>query len=122
MQFEIRQFMVFIAVGALCATIDVALMQALIVAKMNPVSAASLGFVAGLAANYVLHTRVTFEKSLSYSFLLKFLIVVSLNYAITIIMVLLSIEYLATAIFGKLLSLPIVAVNGFLLSRFWIYK
>jgi len=117
-----RQFSVFICVGIVCAVIDVGLMQALIVAGTPVFVATTAGFLAGLGLNFLLHTRVTFRASYSHAALAKFMLIVMLNYLLTLLCVGLSAAWLSNALIGKLLSLPLVAANGFLLSRHWVFR
>jgi hypothetical protein len=44
------------------------------------------------------------------------------NYAITLIAVEVFHVWLNMPLLGKVLSLPLIAVNGFLLSKYWIYR
>ena len=48
--------------------------------------------------------------------------VVGLNYGLTIACVALTVALVDNPLAGKILSLPLVAVNGYLLSRYWIFK
>jgi len=117
-----RQFVVFVGVGVVCAAFDVAIMQFLIFIGVAYIIATTGGFISGLVANYFLHTRVTFDSSLGFRRFAKFFIVVMINYFLTILFVVASSNWLGSAIVGKLASLPLVAVNGFFLSKHWVYK
>lgn len=117
-----RQFSVFVGVGIVCAVIDVGLMQMLVVAGAPVFSATTAGFLAGLGLNFLLHTRVTFRASYTHAALVKFMLIVVLNYLLTLLCVGLFSAWLSNALIGKLLSLPLVAANGFLLSRHWVYR
>jgi putative flippase GtrA len=116
------QFLVFVAGGVLCALIDIGVMQLLIAKQVNSLLAASAGFLAGLLINYAFHARVTFKGAATRANFLRFLCVVGINYLITIGLVGLSLALAADALVGKLVALPLVAVNGFLLSKHWIFK
>jgi hypothetical protein len=48
--------------------------------------------------------------------------VVGINYLITIGLVSVALMLGALPLVGKLLSLPVVAVNGYLLSKHWIFE
>jgi hypothetical protein len=48
--------------------------------------------------------------------------VVGLNYILTIVCVALAVAVADNPLAGKILSLPLVAANGYLLSRYWIFK
>ncbi len=117
-----RQFAVFIGVGITCAVIDIGLMQLLTLFGVHYMIAATAGFSAGLVLNFLLHTRFTFRAGYSHSMLVRFMTVVLANYLLTILTVSLFHALLDMAILGKVASLPLVAVNGFLLSKYWVYK
>jgi putative flippase GtrA len=119
---RLRQFGVFVAGGLLCAGVDIGLMQLLIEGGTHHTAAASAGFVAGLLVNYAFHSRVTFEQAASKSSFARYLCVVGLNYVLTIACVALAVSLADNPLAGKILSLPLVAVNGYLLSRYWIFK
>lgn len=117
-----RRFSIFIAVGITCAAIDIGLMQTLIWGGVNYLIATTLGFMVGLIANFLLHTHVTFNATYSHAALARFLVVVATNYLITLLTVYFFHISIDMALIGKILSLPLVAANGFLLSKHWVYK
>jgi len=117
-----RQFIVYIGVGILSALVDIGTMQALLMLDVDLRIAVTLGFAIGLLFNYLCHERITFRATRSTATLLKFGIVTLMNYALTMICVHLSVQLLDSVLTGKIISLPLVAVNGFLLGRYWIFK
>ncbi|MFC0166881.1 GtrA family protein [Pseudoduganella danionis] len=117
-----RQFGVFVLGGLLCAALDVGLMQLLLWQGSKALLATSCGFLAGLLLNYAFHARVTFGQLASGASFLRFLCVVAINYTITVALVSLAIALGLPPLAGKVVSLPVVAVNGFLLSKHWIFK
>jgi putative flippase GtrA len=117
-----RQFALFAAGGLLCALVDIGLMQALIAAGVHYTSATTAGFLAGLLVNYGFHSRVTFGRDSTPSSFARFLCVVGINYLLTMACVALSVSLLGSPLPGKIVSQPLVAVNGFVLSKFWIFK
>lgn len=119
---RLRQFTVFVAGGLLCAGVDIGLMQLLILQGVHHTAAASAGFAAGLLVNYAFHSRITFGQAASRASFARYLAVVGLNYIVTIGCVALAASLFANPLAGKILSLPLVAVNGYLLSRYWIFK
>jgi putative flippase GtrA len=100
-----RQFAVFVAGGLLCALVDVGLMQLLLNNGVHYASATTAGFAAATPFNFV-----------------RFMCVVAINYLLTMACVSLSIPLLGNPLYGKILSLPLVALNGFVLSKYWIFK
>lgn len=117
-----RQFLVFVGVGILSALIDIATMEGLIQLDIHYGLAVSVGFSVGLIFNYICHARVTFRASSSMLTVVKFGAVVFINYLITITFVVGSQHWLGSVLAGKVASLPVVAVNGFLWSRYWVFK
>lgn len=118
----IQQFAVFIGVGTACAILDVSVMQALILWGIPLLIATSLGFVAGLAVNFMAHARMTFSTTINWQSWWKYLVVVALNYVLTLVSVGLFTHWFESPMTGKLISLPLVALNGYGLSRFWVFK
>lgn len=117
-----RQFAVFVTGGAVCALVDVGLMQLLSAAGVHFASATTAGFAAGLLVNYAFHSRVTFAAAATPANFMRYLCVVGVNYLLTMACVALSVALLGMPLPGKLVSLPLVALNGFMLSKYWIFK
>lgn len=117
-----RDFAVYVAGGVLCACIDIGLMQVLVRSGFTAVASASAGFVAGLLVNYAFHAKVTFDGITSAATFARFMCVVVMNYLITIGLVSIAQHTVGVPIVGKLLSLPVVAINGYLLGKHWIFK
>jgi putative flippase GtrA len=117
-----RQIAVFLAGGVLSALIDIGTMMLLLSAGAHHMAATSAGFGAGLLVNYAFHARVTFSGNASTASFTRYLCVVGLNFMLTLGCVTLSTALLDNPLVGKLLSLPLVACNGYLLSKYWIYK
>lgn len=117
-----RQFVVFLIGGTLSAVIDVGLMQGLVIGGIHYLSAATVGFLVGLLFNYVFHACFTFRTPLSGRSFLRYLILVAANYTFTLAAVSVFVYWGALPIVGKIVSLPIIAINGFLLGKYWIFK
>lgn len=119
-----RQFVVYLGVGVLTALVDIGTMQTLLWAAFDHRVAVTVGFLAGLVVNYLCHERFTFRhrRARSLRKMLRYLGVVLMNYALTMACVQLSVLLLGSVLIGKLLSLPLAAVNGFLWSRYWVFR
>ena len=117
-----RQFLLYLVGGVASALIDVGLMQFLIYSGVDYVTATSAGFIAGLVFNYVYHATVTFTAPPSRRSMGRYLAVVAMNYLFTLACVALAVHLTGLAVVGKLLSLPLVAINGFILGKHWIFK
>jgi putative flippase GtrA len=117
-----RQFGTFIAGGLLCALVDIGVMQGLLRAGAHFTGATTAGFLAGLLVNYAFHSRVTFDAAASTSSFARYLCVVGLNYLLTMGCVSLAVSLAGMPLLGKIVSLPLVSVSGYLLSKFWIFR
>lgn len=118
----LRQFIVYIAVGLVSAAIDVGLMQALIFFEINYLIAATFGFFIGFLANFFMHSRITFKENYSHSMFARYIAVVLANYALTLTTIQAFHHWFTMPVLGKIISLPLVAINGFFFSKYWIYK
>lgn len=117
-----RQFLVYVSVGVLCALIDIGVMQSLIRAGVHYGFATSIGFIVGLIVNYLSHARFTFKAQRSNASAFRYGILVLANYGLTLAFVVATEHWLANALIGKVISLPVIAVNGFFWSRIWVFK
>lgn len=117
-----RQIAVYLLVGVLSAVTDIGLMQLLLWAGSGHVAAVSSGFAAGLVFNYVAHLRYTFSSRHSLATLVRFGVLLALNYGVTLLCVEASLALLDDVLSGKLVSLPLVAANGFVLGRHWVFQ
>lgn len=121
-KFATRQFAVFVTGGVLSALVDIGLLHLLLQAGFHYTAAASAGFAAGLLVNYAFHSRVTFDAASSAGSFARYLCLVGLNYLLTLACVALAQATLGYPLAGKILSLPLVAVNSFLIGKYWIFK
>lgn len=118
----IRQFSTYVGVGVLCAIIDVGLMMLLIGVGTHHLIAASIGFSAGLVLNYLLHANVTFKVRQSGRSFIRYLTLVFFNYLMTLGFIEVFVVLYNAPLTGKLVSLPVIAVTGFLLGRIWVFR
>lgn len=117
-----RQFIVYVFVGILTTVVDIGSMQTLLWLGYGTTLAASVGFALGLAFNYVTHQRVTFRADHSAATLLRFGVLVAVNYGLTLLCVHAGEQWFGSALIGKLASLPLVTINGFLCGKYWIFR
>lgn len=117
-----RQFLVFVAVGFTSAVIDIGIMQLLIKSGMHYGISTSLGFAISLIFNFFCQAKVTFKAVSSFGTMVRFGCLVAINYLITMAFVICSEYFLGEALVGKVLSLPVIAVNSFLWSRYWVFS
>ena len=117
-----HQFLVYVAVGVLSALIDIGAMQTLMYVGVHYGVATSAGFALGLAVNYRSHAKFTFKAVRSHKSAFRYGVLVLANYVLTLTFVVAAERWLASALIGKIISLPVIAVSGFLWSRSWVFK
>jgi putative flippase GtrA len=116
------RFLIYVAGGLLSAFTDIGLMQVSMAAGVPVYTATSLGFCAGLLVNYAFHAKVTFKSATDLGSFGRYLSVVALNYLLTLACVAASLSLVGNGLVGKVMSLPLIAAIGFLLSKRWIYR
>ena len=117
-----QQFIVFSLVGIISAIIDVCLLLALLQTSDHVYLALTVAFFFGLGINLWLHARLTFQTRLSTKNTVCFLAVVGMNYGLTLGFVFIFEHLGLSYVLGKIISLPVVAIHGFLWSRLWVFK
>ncbi len=117
-----RQVALFLAGGVLSAVVDIGVMQALVALGQHFAAATTCGFAAGLVVNYLYHAKVTFDSATSGASMVRYSCLVGLNYFLTLGCVALAVSLLGSALAGKIVSLPLVAINTFLLGKLWVFK
>ena len=119
-----KQFVIFLFVGGSSALVDIGSLYLFnkILLWNNELSI-SLAFILGLVFNYFSHTYFTFQDKASIGNLIKYLILVLFNYINTIILMYLLTEFLdIDIIIAKVITLPVIAVTTFIISKIWVYK
>lgn len=116
------QFCLFVLGGGLSALLDLAVTAWALNFELQYQIAVSVGFLSGLAVNFLYHIKITFQTLMSPGSAVKFMTVVGINYAITMGIIWIVHVYLGMdVLLGKLISLPVIAINGFVLSRAWVF-
>lgn len=117
-----RQFLVFLCGGVLSAVLDIGVMQIMRAAGTGIGIATTAGFAAGLLVNYAFHAKVTFQRAAVSANFVRYICLVVINYGLTLACVALAVQLGVDPVFGKIASLPMVAVNGYTLGKYWIFR
>lgn len=116
------KFVVYVIVGLLSAIIDLTTLNMLISLDITQWLAVTVAFIAGFVFNVKAHAIFTFASPLTSKSALKFTAVVAVNYLLTL-MIIESLTALSCSLMtAKVVSLPIIAVSGYLLGRYWAFK
>lgn len=89
---------------------------------LSDIYAVTIAYIMGMLFNYTAHSVLTFKTKMSRNCFVKYLIVVALNYFLALLIVILLKAFGLTLILSKILSLPVIFLSGFILSKRWIYK
>lgn len=117
-----RQITAFIGVGLASAVVDLTTTGWLLRMGLHYSVAASVGFALGLWVNFTGHSKMSFPSKRSTSMVMRFSAITALNYLITLALVAAGVQWLHSPMLGKLLSIPVVAISGFLWGKYWVFK
>ncbi|MBN6071050.1 GtrA family protein [Aggregatibacter actinomycetemcomitans] len=115
---------IFLFVGSSSALVDIGCLYLFSkILLWNNELSISLAFILGLVFNYFSHTYFTFQEKANVGNLVRYLILVLLNYINTIVLMYFLTELLhIDIIVAKVITLPFIAVNTFVISKVWVYK
>ena len=117
------RFLLYVAGGVVSAAVDIGVMQMLIAGGVHPLLATSAGFATSLLVNYLFHARLTFrDAAAGAGSFARYLALVLANYLLTLAFVAAWLALFGQPLVGKLLSLPVIAVNGYLLGKHRVFK
>lgn len=123
---ERQRFLKFELVGAATAAIYfLVLAFHLEVLGANYNLAVSIAYIVSVVFQFIANKRFTFKSETTSVLpqLSKFLVLLFINYLVTILVVRFVVENLGlTAYHGVLASVPLIMVVGYLLSKHWIFK
>jgi len=123
---EIQNFFRFGMVGAATAAVYfLVLAFHLEVLGANYNWAVSIAYIVSVAFQFIANKCFTFKSETKSVLpqLLKYLVLLVVNYFITILVVRFVVEKLGlTAYHGVLASIPLIMVTGYLLLKYWIFK
>jgi len=117
-------FLVYVLVGVVSAVSDIcSLYVASKVLNWNLALSVTIGFIVGIIVNYVLHSIITFKRKMEFVTFIKYLLVVAFNYMLTLVLIQLLVSGLDLGlILSKIITLPVIAAVGYILSKAWIYQ
>lgn len=118
------QILIFLWVGGTSALLDIGLFYLCHrVASWDIYTSAVIAYLVSLVYNYLLHTYLTFERKAETGNLFKFAVLVIVNYSLTALLLYFLVDIASiNAIWAKILTIPIIAVNTFIVSKKWIYR
>jgi putative flippase GtrA len=118
----LQQFGLFSTVGIFSTIIDIGMLLALIELGSRPYLAITASFLLGLGVNLWLHASITFQSRLKIEKIGRFLLVIGINYGLTLSVVFIFEQLGLGYLLGKIVSLPLLAIHGFFWSRIWVFK
>ena len=117
-----RKFMVYVVVGSVSAIIDLLTLRILLGLNTPQWPAVTAAFIAGFVFNLKSHALFTFVSPLTRKSALRFTSVVGVNYLLTLAIIETLSNFSFTIITAKVISLPVIAISGYLLGRHWAFK
>ena len=117
-----KQLIVFIIGGGLSALIDLICTWILIELDVWYIASVSVGFISGLLFNFIFHAKVTFDSHISKSNIIRYGLIVVLNYFVMLAIIIILQDFLGVSVLiGKIISLPIIALSGYFWGKYWIF-
>ncbi len=119
------QFLRYVVSGGVSASVDIAILAALIWVGAERVVATAVAFLGGAVFNYTMHRRFTFQtkQPASGRELFRYACVVAFNMVLTAGLVELLTGVLGVNLFvSKVATLPVVAGSGFVLSKAFVFR
>jgi putative flippase GtrA len=116
------QFFIYIAVGVFTAILDVATMQILLLFTENLLFSLTVSYVLAVIFNFTCHLKFTFSFVMTLKVICKYVSIVFLNYFLTVFFMYFFVFMSMGALMGKIFSLPVAAMFGFVLSKKWVFK
>ena len=116
------KFVLYVIVGSLSSIIDLTTLKLLICINTTQGFAVTVAFIAGFVFNINAHALFTFASPLTSKSALKFTTVVAINYFLTLLIIEALTAFSCSLMTAKMVSLPIIAVSGFLFGRHWAFQ
>lgn len=117
------KFWRFAGIGGFSALIDIsAFWFFLEIVGTSLFMATSLSYFITFFINYFGHALFTFKVSPTIANLIKFCVIVILNYLLSLLVVLGGMFVFEEPLFWKLTALILVAISGFILSEIWTFQ
>ncbi len=119
---HVKGVSLYVIGGVLTVVVDLIFTWLGLKLSLGTLFALTLGTGVGLAFNYMFHAYVTFSSVATSKNFGKFIILIGLNY-LTMLAVVYGLTYFTSVstLIAKLLSFPIIAINGYLLGKYWIF-
>lgn len=115
-------FIVYCMVGLGSALVDVVGLKILSDFWNVPdIYAITIAYVVGMLSNYAMHNILTFKVRMSRSSLMRYLVVVGMNYVLSLFLIFLIQMLGVSLIASKIITLPVISISGYLFSKRWIY-
>ncbi|MGC9402642.1 GtrA family protein [Vibrio genomosp. F10 str. 9ZC157] len=89
--------------------------------NLTDVYAITIAYIIGMLFNYTSHSILTFQTKMSHNCFVKYLIVVGVNYLLALLIISLLKILGIPLVLSKIMSLPVIFISGFVLSKKWIY-
>lgn len=94
----------------------------MIIYDQNIMYASVSSSIAGFYLNFFLHAKKTFKVETSLKNILKYLIVFLINTFLSFFIIYIFDIYYFLPFIGKIVSLPIIAILGYTLMNYWVFR
>lgn len=120
---DLLQLVNFCIVGLVSTTITLAIIYVLMSNGSALLFANFLGYLAGIALNFILNSSITFKKNTSLSSFYKFLFSCLIAYVVNLIVILSIITIMPEkTYFSQLVGMVFYTITNFVLNKYWAMR
>ena len=118
---NISKILRFVLIGVITTGLDVGVFYSTISLTDSIFFASTVSFVIAVVVNYLGHSFFTFKSGIGTENFVKYIVVLILQYFISLSLIVVFSWMLGNALMGKLTSLAIIVPLSFLLSNVYVY-
>jgi len=120
---QINQLLRFLVIGGISVVLDYLSFLFL----LNAMNASlflvnSIAYITGFAFNFFGHAFFTYQMKPGLYTAVKYTVTAIVNYGLSLGIIFIGILFFPSPEFWKFISICVIAMNGFLMGRFWIFR
>ena len=120
---QINQLLRFLVIGGISVVLDyLSFLFLLHAMNASLFLANSIAYITGFAFNFFGHAFFTYQMKPGIYTAVKYTVTAIVNYGLSLGIIFIGILFFQSPEFWKFISICVIAVNGFLMGCFWIFR
>lgn len=120
---QINQLLRFLVIGGISVVLDyLSFLFLLHAMNASLFLANSIAYIIGFAFNFFGHAFFTYQMKPGLYTAVKYTVTAIVNYGLSLGIIFIGILFFPSPEFWKFISICVIAINGFLMGRFWIFR